>query len=129
HLQERDAGMAEERVTGLDGGDELDPDSLAAPVHLDRGRVAGDRHDSRRDRGVAAGDAVLGVEAHAPALARISPSSCSYAAPICSSSASVSFACSSSIVASAKPTCTSTQSPTRTSGQSATEISRRTPES
>ena len=75
------------------------PTCSRAPVDLDASPCR--RRPRRRvavDGDVAAGDAVLGVERHATALSRISRSSCSYASPICSSSASVSRACSSSIV-------------------------------
>jgi hypothetical protein len=69
--------VAEQHVTGRHRPDELDPHLLAAPLRLDRRGYAGNLDHNSRHRFVGAGDAAVGVEAHAPALALISLSSCS----------------------------------------------------
>jgi len=100
--------MHKQFVAGLHRGHELDLDGAPRTGIVDaQGEPAGfvDAQDLHRDAVVAAGDAMVGVAvAHSITLAFSSSSSCSYSAPMRSSSSRVARASSSSTAEIAKPT-------------------------
>jgi hypothetical protein len=69
--------VAEEQLACRDRLDELDRHLLAAAVGLDERRRVLDLDHARGDRDVTAGQAALGLDRHASALACSSRSSCS----------------------------------------------------
>src|SRR5918992_362765 len=123
--------MHEHAVPRGNRGDQVDLHGLLLPVRLAEREPALVVHPQHPhlDRDVTAGDAVLVVVAahHSITLAFSSSSSCSYSAPIASSSLRVSSASCSSTLESAKPTWMRTQSPGAASSSRPTLMVRFTP--